>query len=379
MRRTRPPDPEHRRLLLDFSVIAPGGSYSYASGFLNALAAVWPDLALDSWDLVVALPDRPVLVPEEHLLLSAGANVWRLPTALAGTWAARLVSQFAVPLVSARIRPTHVFVPRDIAPLLVRGRTTILVHNVLVWTRPLTMNDGWDLRLMRAAGRLSLRRSYRVLAVSEAIQQLLPARSRRSCRVVHHGCDLPAIGPHEKPAQAPPRRLKVLGLGTISPYKRFDVLIETVARLRDHHVAAELEIWGPVLDQAEGRRLHDLGEAVLGDNPLRGALEPSRRAEIFRTADVVMMGSSSESFGFPMVEGMRTGTVVVAPRSGLVEEICGGCAVTYEEGSAQSAADAILAAFPRFAALADAALRRSEELFTWRRCVEDTLEALLSD
>lgn len=365
-----------RRVLLDFSVIAPGGSMAYANGFLNALPEVWPEYAREGLELMVVLPSGALLAGEENLLRTAGVTVHRLSTATPGAWAGRLLPHITLPWLAFRVRATDVFVPRDIAPALVRGRLTILARNVLVWSKPRTMSDGWVLRFMRVTGRLSLRRASRVLAATATIHRLLPPFSAPR-HVVFHGCDLPPMNFEEKHRSTAERPvLRVVGLGTISAYKRFDVLIETVRTLQDHGVAVELDIWGPLLDEAEAVRLRDLGRVQLGRDPLRGPLDPSRRAWLFRSADVMMMGSSTESFGFPMVEAMRTSTIVVAPRSGLVDEICGSCAVTYTEGSGRSAAEAILEARQDFALLAARGLRRSEDLFTWRRCVHSTLEAL---
>lgn len=366
-----------RRLLLDFSVIAPGGSMTYATGFLGSLSEVWRERAVDGLELRVALPRGGLLSDEERLLRSAGAIVHRVRTATPGSRKGRLLPHVTLPWLVFRLRATDVFVPRDLAPVLIRARLTILAHNVLVWSKPETMSDGWDLRLMRATGRLSLLRSSCVLTPTAAIGRLLPAASRGVHQVVFHGCGLPPIQLQDKEGASDRTAVRVIGLGTVTPYKRFDVLIETVGALRDGRVAAELAIWGPVLDDAEARRLRELGRTMLGYNPLRGPLEPCDRTRLFRAADLLMMGSSTESFGFPMVEALRTSTVVVAPRCDLVDEICGDCAVTYEEGSWQSAADAIIAARQRLGWLSEAGLRRSEELFTWRRCVERTLDAIM--
>lgn len=367
-----------RLLLLDFSVIAPGGSSAYASGFLNALPDVWRERPGDGIELNVALPRGPMFSEEERRLRTVGVIVHRLATSRPGSWTGRLLPHATLPWLAFRLRATAVFVPRDVAPVLIRGRLTILAHNVLVWTKPTTMSDGWALRFRRVAGRVTVRRSSCVLAATAAIGRLIPAGSRPAYQVVFHGCDLPPIHLEEKDsALRDGAALRVIGLGTITPHKRFDVLIETVATLRDQRVAAELEIWGPVASDAEASRLRGLGRTRLGYDPLRGPVEPPRRTELFRSADVLMMGSSTESFGFPMVEAMRTSTVVVAPRCELVDEICADNGVTYDEGSWQSAADAIIVARPQFGSLADAGLRRSEELFSWRHCVETTLQAIL--
>ncbi|HEV2125523.1 MAG TPA: glycosyltransferase [Chloroflexota bacterium] len=173
------------------------------------------------------------------------------------------------------------------------------------------------------------------------------------------------------------RSLRFLTLGTVSPHKRLGTVIDIVAILRGRGFDATLDIWGPVGDEREAARLRQAAQARLGYDPLRGPLATNQRTEVFRSADFLVMGSSTESFGFAMVEAMRSSTVVVAPRSPLVHEICDNSAITYDQCSTASAADAIVAALPRLPELADAGLSRSQEVFTWSRCVDDTLEAIL--
>lgn len=372
------PSPGHgaRRVVLDFSVVAPGGSMTYAIGFLRALGAIWPRTEAADTHLHVLLPRRSCLADQEAGLVEAGIVVRRVRSGSPGTWSGRLLPHLAVPWWALRLHATDVFVPRDLAPLLTPGRLTILVRNVLVWSKPVDHPDNAVLRLMRLGGRLSKLRRPVILVASASVGRLLP-QSRQVPRVVHHGCDLPSA---DRSGKAPTAGdvLRVLGLGSIACHKRLDVLIDTVGTLNASGVAATLELWGPVQDVAEAGRLRARGLARLGADPLRGALPADARPGLFRAVDILMMGSATESFGLAMVEAMRTSTIVVAPHSDLLQEICGDCAVAYPEFDAPAAAAAIVRARSRFDTLAAQGQERAAELFTWERCVQDTLACVLA-
>ncbi len=367
-------------ILLDFSVVAPGGSLTYATGFLRPLPGIWRSEYAPQSELSVVLPgDRNLLADEEELLRVTGIDVYRVSAHSPGSWRGRIASQLSVPLLASRLRATDLFVTRDIPPVLASRHLTILARNVLVWEKPTYIHDRILFRAMRLAGRISIRRATGVIAVSATIACKLPPRAGQFRQIVFHGCDLPPLRTMDKIGTwlSGGTRLRFIGLGVITPHKRLDILIETVAMLRQRGVDSELEIWGSTHDEEELFRLRQLALARLGEDVLRGPVSLADRSTVLQRADILLMGSSIESFGLPMVEAMRSSTVVVAPRSQLVDEICGPCAITYEEGSCRSAGDAILRALPRLSVLAAAGCQRSETVFTWPLCVRSTLNALL--
>jgi hypothetical protein len=87
------------------------------------------------------------------------------------------------------------------------------------------------------------------------------------------------------------------------------------------------------------------------------------------------MGSSFESFGLPLLEGMRTSCLVWVPTSDLVDELCGPVAVTYPEGSPVAAARALFAALPNAHSRLSQGRERCSS-FTWDSTVDQTLHAV---
>jgi glycosyltransferase involved in cell wall biosynthesis len=278
-------------------------------------------------------------------------------------------------MAGLRTRAKVVFVPREAAPLFTPGRQVILARNLKVWDDRMVASarDRLAWTLLHAVGWLSARRAAHIIAVSAVIARRLPTATSGRVSVVHHGCDLALNRDGWRHDAA--ETLEVVTVGAIDAHKRLGVVVEAVAELARLHPDTRLCIWGPVVDRAEARRLRAQGEHVLGYDPLMGPASPQRRAEILAAADVLAMGSSFESFGLPLVEAMRTGTLVWAPQSALLAELCGAAAVGYEEGSAGSAADALAASLPQAAAIVAAGLDRSLE-FNWDRCAEQTLTQL---
>lgn len=364
------------RMLLDFSVVAPGGSRSYTIGFLKALGTVGAPAGAEC---MVLLPtDDGELASVAAELLQGGIRVQWVRSSGPGTWIGRLCSQMVLPLQALRYRPHCVFVPREVAPLLLRRPFVILARNRNVWERQgssIMERVRWLLR--NCTGRAAAYRADRILAPSYAFARSLPVEPKK-VRVVPHGCDLAAF-------EAPPRvgptdgaPLRIIALGTVSRHKRFDRVVERVCALRESGVPAMVALWGPTPDTDEAQCLRVLGEQLLGEDPLRGAIDREQRAAVFHQADVLAVGSSFESFGMTIVEAQRTSTVVWGPESDLMRELCGDSAVTFAENSdPQAAADALVDALPDLPLLAAAGIKNAAA-FTWKRCVTLTMDHIVA-
>lgn len=358
-------------ILLDFSLIAPGGSATYATAFLSALSSR-QDLA----DTVLLVPHHiPDLDGVLDELVRVGARVQR--THLGSGWRSAMLRQVVVPYYSLRFRARAVYCPREAAPLLTPARLVVLTGNLKVWSpagsTTISARALWAGRSV--VSRLAVRRSARVLAVSAVMAEALPVKVGKSAVVIHHGCDLEHVERSHLDGSVPDEPLRLVALGTISKHKRFDLLIDAVAALQKQGQPAHLDIWGPVGDQACAEALRRQGRRLLGADPLRGPASRQRSQEILEHADVLAMSSSFESFGMPLLEGMRTSCLVWAPASALIDELCGPVAVSYPEAAPEAAARELIAALPT----APARLSRGRDrcrAFTWASTVERTLRVV---
>src|ERR1700752_1491749 len=119
----------------------------------------------------------------------------------------------------------------------------------------------------------------------------------------------------------------VLHVGSTVDRKNVPLVIQTVARLRQHTDAYLLQVGGrftPEQDQLIDRL--DLRGAV---RSVASADETALR-RAYRTADVLLFPSLYEGFGFPVLEAFASGLPVLTSGAGGLKEVAGGAAVVVE-------------------------------------------------
>jgi glycosyltransferase involved in cell wall biosynthesis len=363
-------------VLVDLSVAASGGAATYSAGFARGLVdAHDPDL-----DRVVVLLDHGWARAHQAAvadLVGAGARVVveRFPPP--GTWRARLLRGRMVARLVRHHRIDVAYFPRDAAPRL-PVPTVVLLNNRYAWASFATgqaIGGRLPALLLRGAARLTARRAAAVLAVSETMGAV--AHGVPIDAVVHHGCSLPEH-PREPVASGDgPRRVQVLMIGNLIENKRAEVVIEGVAAARRRGGDWDLRVYGTRMDPDYADRVEALSRRELGENVLRPPVDQAELVVAYQRADILVMGGAFESFCHPLVEGMRSGCVVVAPDTSLVREICGDVAVTYRDGDPAALARALEQA----AAEQDERSRRGVErsrAFDWVTAAERTLGAVRS-
>lgn len=163
-----------------------------------------------------------------------------------------------------------------------------------------------------------------VEAVSRSTADDLVARGidRTRITVIPNGVDLaryrpdPALGRFPEPT--------VLYLGRLKRYKRVDLVIRALHRLRARGVSARLVIAGTGDDAPRLRRLiAELG--LEGDVEMSGYVDEERKLELFRRAWVHAFTSPKEGWGISNLEAAACGTATVASDSpGLRESVVDG-------------------------------------------------------
>ncbi len=136
----------------------------------------------------------------------------------------------------------------------------------------------------------------------------------------------------------------VLNVGRHHPEKRVGMLIDAVTK---------------------AQKTRPMGFYVVGDGFIHGAIEARAsnarhiflagwlkdRATLARTiasADVVLHGSSAETYGFAVAEALCCGTPVVVPSTGGAADLADPtCSETYPAGDAEAAAKALIAVLER--------------------------------
>ncbi len=232
-------------------------------------------------------------------------------------------------------------------------------------------------RLMVAVGA----RANRIIAVSEASRQDVLKHLHvndpvRVC-VIHNGVDAMFQGAVKEPqngASSKPR--EILYVGRRDPYKNLTGLIRAFAEARRAApVGIRLRIVGPPdprYPEAEVL-VRDLG--LTDSVECSGYLDDHALRDAYRQADVLVLPSRHEGFGFPVVEAMACGTPVVCSDIPVLREIAGDAAAFAPLDQPAALAQAILSALtdgPRRAAMIAKGLAQAAR-FTWERAAHDTL------
>lgn len=199
-------------------------------------------------------------------------------------------------------------------------------------------------RVLRGCERCCARMTDGCIAISQRVsEQLAEARitSPGQCTVIHNGIDLEfyhrrAVGP--RPAQLPACSPVIGTVGSLTREKGTEDLLQAAVTLcRDHP---------------------DLTVCIVGDGPLRGALEAQAQAlgiaervvfsgvvEDVRpwigSFDVLVMPSRSEGMPLTLVETMALGCPIVATSVGGIREAVGDAALIVEGGDPVGLAEAV--------------------------------------
>lgn len=218
------------------------------------------------------------------------------------------------------------------------GRRVRIIHTVHNLAREETRH-----RVLRAVNRRAFSHGVVPVALNEEVRSsicreyALPASA---VPVVGNGIDLDAFrGPQRRGPRGAGARL--LCVARLAPAKNHALLLRTVARLRE-----------------SGR---DVSLTLVGDGPLRGALEErarelgisqrvrfaGRRTDtpaFYRDCDLFVLLSDYEGMPMSIIEAMASGLPVVATRAGGVAELVDdGVNGALVEADAAAAAEAIAA------------------------------------
>lgn len=190
----------------------------------------------------------------------------------------------------------------------------------------------------------------------------------------------PGIDPRFRPGGDPSPRPLVVAVGRLVPVKRFDLLIDVLARLKVVHPELQAVIVGEgyCREQLEGR-LHELGAAAWIRLP--GRVTDDELVDLYQRAWVVAGASAREGWGMTLTEAAACGTPGVATRiAGHADAVVDGRTGLLTDGTEElvGALDLVLRDPVRRDQLGAAALERARGL-TWAATARGTLEVLAAE
>jgi D-inositol-3-phosphate glycosyltransferase len=222
------------------------------------------------------------------------------------------------------------------------------------------------------------------------LEHLLAADSAR-IRVVPPGVDTATFRPG--PVQDARRAigmesadLLVLGVGRMQHVKGTDILLEALAdfAVSDPVLARRTRVvlLGGASGEADATRLQERARASAAGSLLefRDPVPAAILADWYRAADLVVVPSRSESFGFVAAEAVATGTPVLASRVGGLAHIVrpGVSGVLVADRSPRTWADAIAAllADPGLRAQLSAGASAMRDELSWETAEAGMLDVL---
>lgn len=358
------------RILIDLSIAPLGGAATYVAGLVAGLAeGVIPEKGA----IVVLLAAEWAKANEAaaRALAAAGIVVDPIEVPAPGSWRARLGRGRLLRQAIRRHDARVAFIPRDAVPRL-PVPFVMLARNLYAWQAfhsSAAVGGPLSAFLLRTVARRSAQRAAAVLTVSEAMTAAMGPGVPVTA-VVHHGSSLPEVERAPAGAGEPP---VVTMIANVIANKGIETVIDAVARVREDGRPWELRVHGRKLDPDYVARLDRQAEERLGGSVLRGPAFGPDLAAAYREAQILVVGGSFETFCFPLIEGMRSGCVVVAPECALVHELCGDVAVTYQEGDGESLARALRAAWAEREERGPRGRERSRA-FTWTGTAARTVE-----
>lgn len=180
------------------------------------------------------------------------------------------------------------------------------------------------IRISSYLSRLVIRRSTRVIAISEAVRDFLFVNTEITqdfkISVIHYSYDPSIVSRSVKPLPKHPNPLKIVTLARLSPQKDLATLIEAAKLMKDEGLNFELDIYG------EGPLLHSLKMKIL-HNGLEGVIQLRGRTLkpeiLLPNYDLFVLPSIYEGFGLSVLEALQAGLRLILSDLKVFREIMG--------------------------------------------------------
>lgn len=274
--------------------------------------------------------------------------------------------------------------PNFIRPPLRRGRSVVTIHDAAFLRFPETLEEK-NFRYLSRHILHTVRSSDAILCVSaftaRELEELMAVPSRK-LHVIPPGLTTDIRRADDASIAAIRRKRELdrpylLSVGTLEPRKNYPFLIEVFERLDfdGDLVIAGMKGWKTesilARHEASPRRDRIRFLEFVGDDELPA---------LYSGAELFVMPSMYEGFGFPPLEAMQCGTPVLSAATGSLPEVLGDAAVMLEGFDAVAWADTIeglLGDSARRAALIAAGARQASA-YTWEKTAQRTWQVYRS-
>lgn len=295
--------------------------------------------------------------------------------------------QTALPMRAAIDRLDLVHAPVNVVPLASPVPSIVTIHDLsflLFPDRFLTAKQ----RYLAAFTRATAARARHIIAVSEStradILRLLHVPPER-VSVVYEGVEERFHPPLPEDVAAFRRRAELpehflLHVGTLEPRKNLAVLIRAFAALRERGVIDGVHDWPLVLAGGKGwmyESIYDLVHELGLDECVRfvGYVADDELPLWYGASGIVVVPSTYEGFGLPLLEAMACGAPVIASNASSLPEVVGDAGIVVDCTSERYLIDQCEHLISNAAERSTLGMRARQRAlqFTWERAARDTL------
>jgi glycosyltransferase involved in cell wall biosynthesis len=349
--------------------------YTQAGISLYAVRLIRALLSVDRLNHYVAIRDR-----RDRYAISADPRLERFDT---WTPAHHQFEPVALPLELLRAGIDLLHSTDFISPTLRRCKAVCTIHDLAFLLYPQFITD----ESRRYYGKVAevVQSADGIIAVSERtrrdIVRLLGIPPER-VTVVYHGAE-EAFRPVDDSAALQAFRAAhdlpdrfVLFVGTIEPRKNLGVLLAALANARARGFTLPLLIVGQQgwLEDSLDERVDELG--LRSSVILYGRAENHELVTLYNLAEMLVLPSVYEGFGFPALEAMACGTPVICSNAASLPEIVGDAALLFSPEDVDTLEEHLrtVAGDPATAdRLSRAGIVRARD-FSWARAARQTLD-----
>jgi len=354
-----------------------GGMEVYARHLIESLTRVRPDLRLTAFINRNAAAQRAEwneLVPSVTVPVDSRNRA---------AWV--LADQLAVPPVAARKHVDLLHSPANLAPALGgRYRRILTVHDLIHRTFP-EAHAGLRARALSVVMPLGIRRSHRLIAISQATRDDLVNllhEPPEKIDVIPQGLGEPhpelALGEGElrEWLGVNGHRPIALSVSAKRPHKNLPRLLEAMAGIpaerRPLLVIPGYRTWHEDELREQARRL-----GIEGDVRLLGWVTQAQLEGLYAASSVFVLPSLFEGFGLPVLEAMQRRLPVACSNRSSLPEVAGDAALLFDPERPQEIGSAITRLIEDGAEaerLREAGLEQARR-FTWDETARLTAES----
>lgn len=356
-----------------------GGGEAYLTNLIDHLARV----DQDNEYLILVSPDN-----QDTFLEQSNFRKVVCPISCNSVSSRLAYEQLILPIWLRRHRIDVVHFPANTLSLLASVPTVLTIHDLVMqfYSRTWPQAVPFSNRVLNSwFVKLSARRATMVIVDSEFVRNELVQYTgidSSRVRVVHLG--LPAMPDPGRSVREIVRSYGVdgeyvLGVGTLSKHKNYEVLLRAfdLLKAKDGFESLQLVLIGrPGVAYDEFQRTLENLEHC-SDVILPGFVPSEDLAAFYRNAIAFVQPSLYEGFGFPVLEAMACGTPVIAANAASLPELVKDVGLVFSPSSVEEL-------FQHLGLLLLDQQRRDKlimrgrqhvRMFTWQKAAQQTLDA----